>query len=211
MVISVERLKQIEAEIRSLSDMSGSSTVVDVMGTCVDLFAETIELGLFSDANHADLRAKITEAKIEAEQISPKFWRNYIFNALARHFAVLFVQEYGHRLACGPIADAIAKEIDRIKTLSVKTEQGQKKVNKPTNKISAAKDKNRGGRPMTSEQALKIIKTEDVKTPKPKDEFIAGLCSRAYSVQIARGKRKKFTAGAVRNLRSRYLKSKQNQ
>jgi len=117
--IAIERLKQIAAQIHSYSDMSGSATATDAIGTVGRLFDEAMTLGAFATDEHADLRNHIQEAKNEADGYCPNAWPQRVFNALANYYApFLFAQQDGECLACGPIASVLTEEIKRMETPS---------------------------------------------------------------------------------------------
>jgi len=117
---SLVRLRQIEARIRSLSDMSDGSDgadEIDVLAVCGRLFLEAIEKHK-AFSGHTDLLNKIEDAKQDATYDCPECVPQRVAVVLANHFApALFVRTHGHRLACGPIADAIKAEIKRRETL----------------------------------------------------------------------------------------------
>ena len=127
LVEPLERLVQIEAEIRSARisvDTSVASLAVDVLGTCGGLFCEVMELGAFSGADHADVRTIVRDAKRDAEYDDLKCWEHRVINVVANHFAPgLSMEEHGDRRVCGAIADALATEIERMKAAVATREQ----------------------------------------------------------------------------------------
>jgi hypothetical protein len=114
MVTPLVRLQQIADEIRHLpivfeDDASG------LMGTCGELVDEAIKLGAFAGKEYVTFRVTVTDRKILAERTAPKSWRNYVFVAAANYFApILYAKPGGEKLVCGPIADAIEREIRRL-------------------------------------------------------------------------------------------------
>jgi hypothetical protein len=124
---SLERLRQIADEIRHLPDAHGGEGSF-VLQTGGHLIYEAIhECGAFSDESHADFRAKVINAKLDADANAnaklddPKnlcsFWRDWVFNVAANHFGQRVPPMGDDRisLVCGSIADAIETELKRMK------------------------------------------------------------------------------------------------
>jgi hypothetical protein len=106
---TISRLGQIEQEIRALPGTIGPNSFFcqfDLAAMAGSLIAETIDLGLFNDPDHAKLRSLVAYAKSKGGNWQVGAWDEAVHCLTPKH---------DWEAACGPIADYIHDELAKIK------------------------------------------------------------------------------------------------